>query len=48
MTAVDICPACGYPKFGPSICAYCLPVAAVDQVVDWPGQDDVPPAAAAG
>ena len=26
MTTTDICPACGYPKFGPGLCAYCVPV----------------------
>jgi hypothetical protein len=26
MTTIDICPACGYPKFGPGLCAYCGPV----------------------
>jgi hypothetical protein len=26
MTTIDICPACGYPKFGSGLCAYCVPV----------------------
>jgi hypothetical protein len=29
MTTIDICPACGYPKFGPGLCAYCVPVQAM-------------------
>ena len=29
MTTIDICPACGYPKFGPGLCAYCAPVQAM-------------------
>lgn len=27
--AIDICPACGYPKVGPGLCALCLPVVAL-------------------
>ena len=23
---VDICPACGYPTIGPTLCAFCRPV----------------------
>jgi len=40
MTTIDICPACGYPKFGPGLCAYCVPVQAMieDQTfVSMPG-----------
>jgi hypothetical protein len=29
MTTIDICPACGYPKFGPCLCAYCVAVQAM-------------------
>jgi len=29
MTTINICPACGYPKFGPGLCAYCVPVQAM-------------------
>jgi hypothetical protein len=29
MTTIAICPACGYPKFGPGLCAYCVPVQAM-------------------
>lgn len=25
MDALTACPACGYPKFGPDLCAYCRP-----------------------
>lgn len=25
MDALTVCPACGYPKFGPGLCAYCRP-----------------------
>jgi hypothetical protein len=32
MTTIDICPACGYPKFGPGLCAYCVPVQAMSEV----------------
>jgi hypothetical protein len=31
MTTIDICPACGYPKFGPGLCAYCVPVQAMSE-----------------
>ena len=31
MTAFDGCPGCGYPKFGPGLCAYCQPVLALNQ-----------------
>ena len=38
MTTIDTCPGCGYPKFGPGLCAYCLPDQAIaqrsDSVVD--------------
>lgn len=26
---MTICAACGYPKMGPGLCAYCLPVQAL-------------------
>jgi hypothetical protein len=29
MTTIDICPACGYPKFGPGLCAYCVAMQAM-------------------
>ena len=29
MTAIDSCPGCGYPKFGPDLCDYCQPVLAL-------------------
>jgi hypothetical protein len=29
MTTIGTCPACGYPKFGPGLCAFCLPVQAL-------------------
>jgi hypothetical protein len=32
MIAIENCPSCGYPKFGPGLCAYCLPAVAADQV----------------
>ena len=25
MGLMIVCPACGYPKFGPGLCAFCLP-----------------------
>jgi hypothetical protein len=28
---IDTCPACGYPKFGPGLCAFCTPVPAPDE-----------------
>jgi hypothetical protein len=40
MTTIDICPACGYPKFGGGLCAYCLPVQAVaDKQTSVPAAD---------
>lgn len=27
---IDICPGCGYPKFGPDLCAYCRPMPVLD------------------
>ena len=36
MAAIDSCPACGYPKLGPGLCAFCQPALAVDH-----GSDDV-------
>ncbi|MBV8966998.1 MAG: hypothetical protein JO191_12580 [Mycobacteriaceae bacterium] len=32
--AIQSCPACGYPKFGPGLCAYCVPAVAADGAVD--------------
>jgi hypothetical protein len=29
MSTIDICPACGYPKLGGGLCAYCLSLQAV-------------------
>ena len=31
MTTIDLCPGCGYPKFGPGLCDYCLPLQAIGQ-----------------
>jgi len=34
MTGIDSCPACGYPKLGPDLCAFCQPALAVDHWSD--------------
>jgi hypothetical protein len=31
MDSLTVCPACGYPKFGPGLCAFCGPRAST-----WP------------
>jgi hypothetical protein len=36
MTGIDSCPACGYPRLGPGLCAFCQLAVAVDH-----GSDDV-------
>lgn len=48
MTTIERCPGCGYPKFGPGLCAFCLPTEAVDQMADSAGDDDATSAAAVG
>ena len=35
MTTLGICPACGYPKFGVGLCAYCRPVQAMRGPYDF-------------
>lgn len=30
---IDSCPACGYPKFGPGLCAFCAPGPAPDEAL---------------
>lgn len=30
---IDNCPACGYPKFGPGLCAFCAPGTAPDDAL---------------
>ena len=48
MTAIDSCPGCGYPKFGPGLCAYCQPVLALDQYSRIPARESAGGGAAAG
>jgi hypothetical protein len=43
--ALDICPACGYPTIGATMCAACSLTPAA--TVDWPSLYDEAPAPAA-
>jgi len=36
MTAIDTCPGCGYPQFGPDLCAYCRPALTLEQEPSTP------------
>jgi hypothetical protein len=38
MMSIENCQSCGYPKFGPGLCAYCLPAVATDQVFGPPAR----------
>jgi hypothetical protein len=31
-----ICPSCGYPKFGPGLCAFCVPIGTAALGVEAP------------
>ena len=37
-----ICPSCGYPKFGPGLCAFCLPVGATQWPAEAPPRPQAP------
>jgi hypothetical protein len=41
MNNLAVCPACGYPKFGPNLCAYCVPMRTL---TDDPSLDPMPAA----
>ena len=36
---IDNCPGCGYPKFGPGLCAFCAPGPAPDEA--WVSTPDL-------